>query len=342
MERVTGRLILPFVLVTLAGTVLTGCWMHGFSTVYLLFGPEEAERLLAIDNGLHMSSNWGLSLPLIPMVLIAARTQNFDNILPIIPIFYFASNSPRRDAPLWPPSAAFTVATLPYIRAAYNEFYSRVLAPKEKAWIEVIKPRAGEDSNGEGQEQEPQNQEDQIPEGVGFALDFQVEIVDDGEAEGEQQQEQQQGQQPVGDAPAEEQGEIQDQGQNQHHDHPHPHQVPANQGGIVGGNFFLDAIVSTQMVIGALVFPTVSAAMGVLLKVVLPRALTTPPSRWDRYPAGFLQSRFGRSVAGGCLFVALRDTLLLYSKYRLAQDHKKRRVVDYDRKKGKKAGTSRG
>lgn len=32
---------------------------------------------------------------------------------------------------------------------------------------------------------------------------------------------------------------------------------------------------------------------------------------------------------------------MLYSRYRLAQDHKKRRVVDYDAKKAKKADATR-
>ena len=323
--------------------------MHGFSTIYLTFGPEDAERLLGIDNGMRMSSKWGLTLPLIPMTLVASRITLADNLLPIIPIFYFASNAPRREGSLWPPSVAFTVATLPYIRAVYNEFYSKVLAPKEKMWTKMVQPRAGENENGERQEQE-QNQEEaenEVPEGVNFELDLQVELVD----EGGEEEDQQQPEQPAGDPPAANQGHDE---QEQHHNpaqdqpHPHPHpnaQAPqpqlANQGGLAAGNLVINAVVMAQTVLGALVFPTVSAAMGALLKAALPRTWTTPPSRWDRYPVGFLQSRFGRSIAGGCLFIALKDTLLLYSKYRLAQDHKKRRVVDYVPKKDKKAKSSR-
>lgn len=344
IERATGRLLIPFVLVTLAGTVITGCMMHGFSTVYLIFGPEDAERLLSIDNGLRISSKWGFTLPFIPMALIASRTSYADNLLPIIPIFYFASNAPRREGPLWPPSAAFTVATLPYIRAVYNELYSRVLAPKERAWAKFVQPRAGEGENDEGQEQE-QNQEEaanEIPEGMNFELDLQVELVEEEEVEEEQQEQPEQpaGNRAEGDQAEAGEGQPQNPPQNQPHNHPHPqhaHPPLANQGGLAAGNFVIDAISTAQMVIGALVFPTVSAAVGILLKVALPKTWTTPPSRWDRYPAGFLQSRFGRSVAGGCLFIALKDTLILYSKYRLAQDHKKRRVVDYVKKKDGKA-----
>ncbi len=41
-------------------------------------------------------------------------------------------------------------------------------------------------------------------------------------------------------------------------------------------------------------------------------------------------------MVGGCLFVVLKDSLRLYSKFRLARDQKKRRVVDYDAGKGKR------
>ena len=329
--------------------------MHGFSTIYLLFGPEDAERLLGIDNAVGINSKWALGLPLIPLVLIAARTRYADNLLPILPIFYFASTGPQRDGPLWPPSASMTVAILPYIRAAYNEFYDRVCAPREKAWIEQIQPRAGDHGEDNVQEQN-RGQANEFQDVMDIGLDLQVEIIE--EEEGHENG------QPAGNAPEEEQGHanqgqgrVQAQNQNrnqpaegnqahapnlpqqlhQHrHQHRHQHQ---NQNGVQG--LVLNIFSLPQTIMGALVFPSISAAMGALLQVALPRAWTTPPGRWDRYPTGFLQSRFGRSIVGGCLFVVLKDTLMLYSRYRLAQDHKKRRVVDYDAKKGKKADATR-
>ena len=150
VERATGRLLLPFAMVTVLGTIITGCWMHGFSTVYLIFGPEDAERLLGLDSQMSMNSSWGMGLPLIPLTLCAARTTAADNLLPIVPIFYFASNSPRRDGPLWPPSAAMTMATLPYIRAAYQEFYKRVVAPKDKGSATASRGRRWKWSAGTG------------------------------------------------------------------------------------------------------------------------------------------------------------------------------------------------
>ncbi len=330
IERATGRLLIPCVLVTLAGTVITGCFMHGYSTIYMMCGPEDTERLLGIDNGLQISGKMGISLLFIPLALIGARTHYLDNLLPIIPILYFASNVPRREGPLWPPSAAFTLSTLPYIRAAYNELYSRVLAPKEKAWVKEIQPRAGDPGENEAQEQQgDQGDGDNIVHGgINFELNLQVELVD--EVEGIQQQPGQ---------PAVDQDQDQNQMPNEQHGHHHHHhhlapQLAANQG--VAGNGIINILSYAQKAIGALMFPTIATAMGFALNAALPRTWSTPPGRWDRYPTGFLQSRFGRSVAGGCLFVALRDTILLYSRYRLAQDHRQRRVVDYDVKKGKK------
>ena len=330
--------------------------MHGFSTVYLLFGPKDAERVLGIDSAADINSKWALGLPLIPLALIAARTRYADNLLPILPIFYFASTGPQRDGPLWPPSASMTVAILPYIRAAYNEFYDRVCAPREKAWIKQIQPRAGDDG-GDGEHDQNQEQANEFEDVMDIGLDLQVEIVEEEEGDEDGQQ--------AENAPEEDQGQanrVQDRNQNQNqpaegnqapvpnqhqhlHHHPHQHQHQhqhqhehQDQNGVQG--LVLNFFSLPQTIMGALVFPSISAAMGALISVTLPRPWTTPPGRWDRYPAGLLQSRFGRSIVGGCLFVVLKDTLMLYSRYRLAQDHKKRRVVDYDAKKGRKAGTT--
>ncbi len=326
--------------------------------------------MLDIDNAVGISSKWALGLPLVPLALIAARTRYADNLLPILPIFYFASTGPQRDGPLWPPSASMTVAILPYIRAAYNEFYDRVCAPRERAWIKQIQPRAG-DNGGDGQHEQNQEQANEFEDGIDIGLDLQVEIVEE-EEEGPEDG------QPAGDALEEEQGQAnqgqnrdQDQDHNQNqpaggdqarfpnvhqrlhrqhpnqhpnqHPHPHPRQHPhrhqhENQNGVQG--LVLNFFSLPQTIMGALIFPSISAAMGALLQVALPRSWTTPPGRWDRHPVGFLQSRFGRSIVGGCLFVVLKDTLMLYSRYRLAQDHKKRRIVDYDAKRGKKVGIS--
>lgn len=262
--------------------------MHGASTIFLLFGPEDAERLLGIDNAVGMPNKWALGLPFIPLALIAARTRYADNLLPILPIFYFASTGPQRDGPLWPPSASMTVAILPYIRAAYNEFYDRVCAPREKAWIKQIQPRAGDHNEDEEREQN-QEQANEFEDGMDIGLDLEVEIVEE--------EEEHENEQPADNAPEEDQGQAnqgQDrlQGQNQNrnqraegnqahvpnlhqhlnqprHQHQHQHQ---NQNGVQG--LVLNFFSLPQTIMGALVFPSISAAMGALLQVALPRSVS--------------------------------------------------------------------
>ncbi|KAL6718949.1 hypothetical protein ACLMJK_003184 [Lecanora helva] len=338
MEKVTGKLFLPSVGLAIFGTAFAGCWMHGLVTVYLIFGKDDARHILGVDTAARSGSPWLLTLSLIPVTLIASRTKMADNILPVIPIVYFTSNASRRNGPLWPPSAAFTVAALPYLRAIYNELYSRLVSPYEKTWVRAVQPRSGEDDDGERPQQDHNREgaQNEIPDGLNFELDLQVELVEEEEEEEEEAEEpQQQPQQPAENGPAGNQaqnaeGQPQDPAQNEPGNHPDPAQPQApNQGGLQAGNLIIDVIATAQVAVGALAFPAVSAAMGSLLEVALPKTWTTPPTFWHRYPVGFLQSRLGRSIAGGCLFVALKDTLLLYAKYRLAQDHKKRRVVDY-------------
>ena len=69
--------------------------------------------------------------------------------------------------------------------------------------------------------------------------------------------------------------------------------------------------------------------MGGILKLVLPHTWTTSPSIFERRAGGVLQSRLGRSIVGGCLFIVLKDAVVLYSRFRLARDQKQRRVVDW-------------
>ena len=340
-ERATGRLILPFVLVTLAGTVITGCWMHGYSSVYLILGPEDAETLMGMNRTIGIDSNWGLALPFIPLALVTSRGTFGDGIFPVLPLLYFTFYPPQRKGSLWPPSVAMTIATLPYLRAAYNEVYSRTLAPREKAWTKDIQPRAGESGTEDDQGRNNEDAEMEVPRGLDFELDVQVEIVEEEEIVERGREQGGQREVPrVQDLPEHNPAQGQpEQGLPeapalQHHEHDH---IPG-AAAIPGAGILLRPKQSAQSVIAALLFPTVAAAMGVLLKVVLPQNWTTPPRYWDRHTPGFLSSRFGRSIAGGCLFVVLRDTVSLYSKYRLAQNHKQRRILNYPgQSKGRRA-----
>lgn len=97
-------------------------------------------------------------------------------------------------------------------------------------------------------------------------------------------------------------------------------------------NVSASAVASTVM--GALFLPTISSVMGDILKVTLPRDWVTKKSL--RVGArGLLQEKWGRSVIGGCLFVVLKDALLLYCKWKKARDFGKKRILDYT---GKRSG----
>jgi hypothetical protein len=85
--------------------------------------------------------------------------------------------------------------------------------------------------------------------------------------------------------------------------------------------------------LGALLFPSIAAAVGEALKHALPKSWVTLPVSGK--PTGFLQAKWGRSILGGCLFVAFKDALMLYVRWKMAQNHRKRSVLDYDKSKGR-------
>jgi hypothetical protein len=84
---------------------------------------------------------------------------------------------------------------------------------------------------------------------------------------------------------------------------------------------------------GALFFPTISSVIGELLKVTLPKD-------WVFKRGGLLQEKWGRSIVGGCLFVVLKDALVLYCKWKKARDFGKKRVLDYVGKRGGEAAAA--
>lgn len=325
-ERVVGKLVVPGIFASLAGSMFTGCWIHGLSSVYLVFGRDDFMYLMGINSGDGITAKWGIGLPLIPVVLVLSRTSIADNILPVLPILFFATQIPNGRGgfiDLWPPSAAMTVATLPYIRGAYNELYKRFFAEKEQRWIKEVQPRAGENTdetggnNGQGLGDPVVEDEDAR---MGFELNLEVEIFEEDEMPLAAHL-----QQP---AQAEQERQGNDAGN-------------ANQGRDAGpaprGN---NLIVSTSRIadtiVGALCFPAIASVMGGLIGVGFPKSWTALPG--GRQRPGLLQTKWGRTILGGCLFVVMKDTLLLYSRYRIAQDHRKRKVLDFDRGKGKAAG----
>ena len=243
------------------------------------------------------------------------------------------------------------MATLPYIRAVYNGIYKRYAAPKAAAWAREVLPRAEENrDNGQAEEPQPVAGGEEIG-GMNFELGVELEIIEEEEVvPGDRQRDRQPGDaiavpenQDAAPPPPDIQGrrmnadgnrpqaQAQNQNQNQNQDNANG----PGQGHHRHREFNFSIGELTQTIIGALVFPSIAATMGGLLKAALPKSWTMPPNFWDRRNGGFLQSRFGRSIAGGCLFIVLKDSLLLYVKYRTAQDHRKRRILDYDKKKAR-------
>jgi hypothetical protein len=315
LERVAGRLVLPGMVFTLAGTVWAGCCAHGVYSLYFVFGPEEARHILEESVDGSWNSGLNLGLPLIPLVLIFSRTRYAEGLLPAIPVLFFATHNPGHDSDfdLWPPTAAMTFAALPYVKSFYSSVYERVFGKMERRWIAEVQPRQSDVNEFDDNAPEP----DALPDdGNGHILmeidlELQVGMGDDNAA-------------PLAD------GDQGQQGQN-------------NQNGQALGLGRRDELISetsnlADIILGALAFPAISASMGGLLKYVLPKSWTSAPSALERSRPGLLQTRWGRSVVGGCVFVLLKDALVLYCRWKLAQTHRRRKVLNYDKAKKKVVG----
>lgn len=92
---------------------------------------------------------------------------------------------------------------------------------------------------------------------------------------------------------------------------------------------------------GAMFFPAMSSLMGELLQATLPSKLVTRSvsiglnnTRVVR-TTGLLQEKWGRTLVGGCLFIVLKDALILYSKWRKAKTQGQRKILDYTKKRSK-------
>jgi hypothetical protein len=392
-ERLTGTLLLPgFALVT--GTALySTLTLAGTHTIYQIFGTEDALRILAplyeapdmriaspvLRLFLHLQQHWrlDLGLPLIPTVLVASRTTFADSFLPFLPLIFFVSSGQPGDEMLqlqWPPSAAFSFAALPYIRGFYNAFYDRVCLPREQQWLKEIQPRAGTedaaDAHIDEHEGHVHDHGEDIVDGVEIEVDFDIfaDWNNGGVADNHDEHDHLPAQIPRDaarpiDAPPLDDDEmpalIDVEAQNAAPAPNIPIQPaqPRHQRIRRERNIAFSTTSLADTILGALIFPSLAAAMGELLKFSLPTSWVTPPSgapaiSWlggwistggrvgtKGRPTGFLQTRWGRSLVGGCLFVGLKDAVLLYVRWKMAQNHRRRRILDHD-PKDKKAGRS--
>ncbi|EER44980.1 RING finger domain-containing protein [Histoplasma capsulatum H143] len=316
------------------------CCAHGVYSVYLTFGSDDAKRIFQSRNESTWNPRLNIGLPLIPVVLILSRTKYAEGLLPAIPVLFFATHQPgsqELEMDFWPPSAAMTFAALPYVKSFYSMIYERVFGKLEKKWIAEVQPRSGE-AGADGQQDGDRGGAADGGNGdilMEIDLELQVGLGGGGNDDIDNM--------PV--VPGAGGEDLPDDGaaaQNQ------------EAGGAGQGNQILgrrqEAIIHdtsniADTVLGALLFPVISASMGGVLKMALPKAWTTVPSvatssspilEASRY--GLLQSRWGRSVVGGCLFVLLKDALVLYCRWKLANTHRKRKVLNYDRTKKQAAG----
>ena len=353
VDRGASKLVVPGILTVVMGCIYTGATIHGVASTALIFGEKDFRALIGNPNRLSAKSLF--AFPLIPLVLILSRTTIADGLLPALPIAFLmpqvASSRQvfRMPRALWPPSAMMTIAMLPYIRAAYNELYKRVFAKRELQWLKEVQPRAGE-NNGAGQDGENPGAAGNDDEGgVQLELDFQMDLGFGGRNPQPEQQdnvqdnERNRGQEQVNDAEladvrAEVEAAIQEeqgrQGNAQQEQGDGNADPAPNRNG--GQNRAQNVVVATSRVadamMGSLCFPLVASAMGLLLRLGLPQKWTT--SVRGSTP-GILQTRWGRSIVGGCLFVVLKDSLFLYARYRTARDHRLRKVMNYDKASGR-------
>lgn len=330
-ERVAGRLVLPGMVFTVAGTVWAGCCAHGIYSMYLVFGTDETKRILEDSVEGPWNPGMNLGLPLIPLVLIFSRTRYAEGLLPAIPVLFFAAHSPGHepDFDFWPPTSAMTFAALPYVKSFYGALYDRMFGKLERKWIAEVQPRAAEEILDDAQQQDQAEGLNRFNEHANgqilmeFDLELQVGMGDDDEQP--EAQALPAGENEVGADAAAQNGQAQGANDAQNN----------GQGPDIGRRHEIihDASNFTDIVLGALVFPAISASMGGLLKYVLPKSWTTTSSVLERTRPGLLQTRWGRSVLGGCAFVLLKDALVLYCRWKLAQTHRRRKVLNYNRAK---------
>lgn len=330
-ERLAGKLVIPGLVFTFAGTIWAGCCAHGVYSIYLVFGTEEVHHIFdhGVDNAWSPVRNMGI--PFIPIVLIFSRMSWADGVLPAIPVLFFAIHNPTGFEPqgtLWPPSATMTFAALPYVKSIYSALYERIFGKLERKWIAEVQPRRGEE---EGQQGDQQRGDQRAALGIGgnggilMEIDLELQIGMDDDRRNIEEPVNAPGQINAGQADQDGQAGVQNAQQD-----------PEQQ--ILGRRrqeLIQDTSNLADTILGALLFPAISAGMGGLLKLALPKSWTAPQSAFERGRAGLLQSRWGRSVVGGCFFVLLKDALVLYCRWRLAQTHRKRRVLNYDRQKKK-------
>lgn len=314
VDRSLARAVLPAVGLSFLGSVYAGLWVHGFTSVYMVFGEDEAIRL----RDLASASNWSLaSYGLIPLNLIFARTNYADFVLPGGTLYLLSTQINENfeiDMTIWPPLPSTVFACLPVVRTVYNWAYHQAFCDLNKKWLSEVQPSKQEPVDGQGQN--VAEEEEVGIQGGGLVIELDLELNGVAEDDAGNENEGEAGDQPAGEG-----------GQNAAiNGNGHVHRLLGDRGDlIVEGTSTIG-----QTIFGALAFPAVAAGMSSLLELALPSSWTGITNTLNGRP-GLLRTKWGRSVVGGAIFVVLKDALVLYCRWRLAQSHRHRRIVDYDK-----------
>lgn len=344
-------------------------YSSGFEALFLQYVPTIARPLARRWRGARVE--FGLPLiPAALIASRTTLGDAILPVLPILFFATHPQTSAELGNGMWPPSAALTLVVLPYVRGFYNEVMERVWGPRERQWMKEIRPRLGEDGNTDD-EQVHDIEHPPDDNAMQLELDIEVVASDDeseaGEGEGlphinpednpgplnanpepappaevnvppvapagdaqdvEREQELREEAEARVNNLAQQVQDVADQQHDRQHDHHHHHHNHQRaQIDIVGS---ATRIAETSL--GALAFPVVSAAMGQILYSILPASWVVPQYFGrQKVPTGLLQTRWGRSIIGGCLFVVLKDVVRIYCRFKMAQTFRKRRVQDYDK-----------
>jgi hypothetical protein len=248
---------------------------------------------------------------LIPINLILARTDYADFALPgssLILLSTQITDSFDIDYTIWPPLPSTVFACLPAMRSFYNWCYHKAFCDLNRKWLAEVQPRH-ELQRGEAQAGNVEDfQEEEAQEGD---MVLEIEINDHGAVLEEDEAGAPEGAANGG-------GGAQGQQENQH-----VQRILRQE--------FIETGSIGQTILGALMFPAVAAGMGNLISYALPTSWLTYRNYTNGRP-GLLSTKWGRSVVGGCLFVVLKDALMLYCRWKLAQGHRHRRIMNFDKR----------
>ncbi|KAM4067030.1 RING finger domain-containing protein [Hirsutella rhossiliensis] len=259
----------------------------------------------------------------------------------------------------WPPSPRLAIAVFPYVRSMYYNLWREFVLPHEvKLNRQLVGLPPVEERPNAGQ-QMADNQDD-VDQPGGHDVHH-IEIVhEEGEAHGHMEGEIMVELQ-IGEVERDEDGIPVDQEliemaqivehpepEADAHDGPAAPVAPPNQGNNAdeGGQgheapqapprrLGIGAILSnvSNAIVGALILPGISLAMGEALRLALPKAWTKASRHGTVGRPGLLQQQWGRSLIGGCLYVVLKDTVRVYTKSRRVAALGNRRVKNVDRRR---------